>query len=116
MLCSFSRLTYYSTRAGLRVLTDTIAHITARFSDDFQSVSRIVSFQDHGVVFGRNDKQSVFIEALRPEKLHDLNPAIDGELLDRTKTFWSHGEDFNVVDFGQDQIEIRWRCEIALKR
>ena len=50
---------------------------------------------------------------LRSKKFHDFHTAIDGKLFDWSQTFWSHRQNFNVVNFGQNQIQIRWRCKMT---
>jgi hypothetical protein len=42
----------------------------------------------------------------RSEELDDVDLSVDGELFDWTKTFRSDRQDLDMVDLGQDKVEI----------
>ena len=47
------------------------------------------------------------------EELDDVDFAVDGELLDRPQALRGDWQDLQVVDLGQDQVEIVGTGEVA---
>ena len=64
--------------------------------------------------YANREFNNIWLHAyLRPEEFHYFNPSINRKLLDGSKTLWRDRKNFNVIHFGQYQVEIIWPRKIA---